>query len=159
MANELEIKKQKLDDHLIVELYGNIDEDSNFETLTKLDVKIITFDFDGIKMINSCGVRDWIQFIEKIPADTKIIYKKCPQIVIEQINMVHGFIRKGAKIDSFYAPYYSEDKDEVIKVLLKSEDVKKAKAPEIKDQETGEVLEFDAIEAQYFNFLNQAEGQ
>ena len=155
MSAELEIHTQLIEDQVVVELKGSIDEDSDFSKIESLEGKAYIFDFDKVEMINSCGVREWISFIEKLPENAKIIYKSCPQVVIEQINMVQGFIRKGARIDSFYAPYYSEEKDEVQSILLKASDIVDGKAPEMKDPNTGEVLEFDAIEAQYFNFLKQ----
>src|SRR5690606_24148577 len=97
-------------------------------------------------MINSCGIREWIQFLEKIPEKCTVVYNNCPQIIIEQINMVHGFFRKGAVIGSFYAPYFCESCDKEEKVHLKSEQVKSKKAPVIKCSKCGSDMEFDAIE-------------
>ncbi len=134
---------------------GNIDEDASFAEIEKVQEKEYVFDFDKVNMINSCGIREWIKFIEKLPKDAKIIYQKCPQIIIEQMNMVHGFIRQGASIESFYAPYYDEDSDTEHKILLKSSDIKDGKAPAVKSPESGKEMEFDAIEAQYFGFLKK----
>ncbi len=152
----LTINKQILQDELKVELIGAIDEDADFKELAGLEQKNISFDFKQISMINSCGIREWIKFIEKIPAKTNIIYKNCPQIIIEQINMVHGFFRTGSTIQSFFAPYYCEKCGKEAKVHLKSEQVKNRKAPKIDCPHCGSnELEFDAIEAQYFSFLGK----
>src|SRR5690606_32007662 len=99
-VKRLTINKQILQDELNVELIGAIDEDADFKELTGLEQKQISFDFDKISMINSCGIREWIKFIEMIPSRSNIVYKNCPQIIIEQINMVHGFFRQGATIES-----------------------------------------------------------
>jgi anti-anti-sigma regulatory factor len=155
MSDTLEIKTKTLDDQLYIELCGPIDEDANFEHILAYENNLYVFDFQNISMMNSCGVREWINFIEDLPQGAKLIYKNCPQVLIEQINMVQGFMREGARIDSFYAPYYSEEKDQVFPILLKTEQVVQGKAPIIKHPETGEELEFDAIEAQYFNFIKQ----
>ena len=152
----LSINKQILQDELRVELVGAIDEDSDFKELTGLEQKLISFDFDKISMINSCGIREWIKFIEKLPAGCQIVYKNCPQIIIEQINMVHGFFREGSTIESFYAPYYCEKCGKEAKIHLRSEQVKNRKAPKIECPNCGsEDIEFDAIEAQYFSFLGK----
>ena len=72
--------------------------------------------------------------------------------MIEQMNMVEGFLPANASIESFYAPYFDPDADEEIKVLLRIQEVSNKKAP-IKKNDSGTELEFDALEAQYFNFI------
>lgn len=152
----LTINKQILQNELHVELIGAIDEDADFKELMGLEQKTISFDFNQVNMINSCGIREWIKFIEKIPERSDIVYKNCPQIIIEQINMVHGFFRQGATIESFYAPYYCEKCGKEAKVHLKSEQVKNRKAPSVDCPNCGaENMDFDAIEAQYFSFLGK----
>ena len=156
MSDKLTIETKIENDQAYISFNGQIDEDSDFSSISALENNTLVFDFEQIKLINSCGVREWINFLEKLNPSFMIIYKKCPQIVIEQINMVHGFIRKGTKVESFYAPYYSEDNDEVVKVLLNTSDIIGGKAP-VKKSDSGEELEFDAIEAQYFQFISQME--
>lgn len=151
----LTINKQILQDELNVELIGAIDEDADFKELLGLEQKTISFDFDKVNMINSCGIREWIKFLEKIPEKTDIVYNNCPQIIIEQINMVHGFFRKGASIESFYAPYYCEKCGKEQKIPLKADQVKNRKAPKMECPKCAEEMDFDAIEAQYFSFLGK----
>lgn len=152
----LTINKQILQDELNVELIGAIDEDVDFKELLGLEQKTISFDFNQVNMINSCGIREWIKFLEKLPEKSQIIYKNCPQIIIEQINMVHGFFRKGASIQSFYAPYYCEKCGKEAKVHLQTDQVKNKKAPSVDCPHCGaEDIEFDAIESQYFSFLGK----
>lgn len=140
----------------MVELIGTIDEDADFKELMGLEQKKISFDFNQITMINSCGIREWIKFIEKIPASCSIVYNNCPQIIIEQINMVHGFFKQGAIIKSFYAPYFCEKCNKEAKVHLNTDQVKNRKAPTVDCPNCGEKnIEFDAIEAQYLSFLGK----
>jgi anti-anti-sigma regulatory factor len=154
-VKRLTINKQILQDELNVELIGAIDEDTDFKELIGLEQKTISFDFAQVNMINSCGIRDWIKFLEKIPATVHIVYKNCPQIIIEQINMVHGFFRQGASIESFYAPYYCEKCEIEKKVHLKADQVKNRKAPKMICPTCESEMDFDAIEAQYFSFLGK----
>ncbi|TNE95139.1 MAG: hypothetical protein EP326_15775 [Deltaproteobacteria bacterium] len=153
MSTSLKLETQILDNKVEVKVSGQIDEDATFEKILNIKQEVYIFDLEGVSLINSCGVREWINFLEKLPEDADITYKNVPQIVVEQINMVQGFVRPGARITSFYAPYYNEEKDEVVKVLLQSDEVANGKAPS--KSEDGTDLEFDAIEAQYFNFLKQ----
>ncbi|MBL7663530.1 MAG: hypothetical protein JNM93_00240 [Bacteriovoracaceae bacterium] len=155
MSNKLELKLQVKDNLVTVQFKGSIDEDATFQEIEKIKANQYNFDFEELKMINSCGIREWIKFIEKLPATAKVIYQKCPQIIIEQMNMVHGFIRKGAEIESFYAPYYDEESDTEHKILLNTADIKNGKAPKIKSPDSGKEMEFDAIEDQYLRFLKK----
>ena len=68
------------------------------------------------------------------------------------MNMVKGFLSENAKVISFYAPYYDEEADEEVKVLLKTDQIIDGKAPLMKN-DNGDELEFDGIEATYFKFL------
>jgi hypothetical protein len=154
-VKRLTINKQILQEELNVELIGAIDEDSDFKELMGLEQKTISFDFDKVTMINSCGIREWIKFLEVIPGKTHIKYNNCPQIIIEQINMVHGFFRQGAAINSFYAPYYCEKCGKENKIHLTADKVKNRKAPQMPCPKCEENMDFDAIEAQYFSFLGK----
>lgn len=151
MKQKLKIDKKTEDGKLFVELDGIIDEDVNFDGILNAKQKEYIFNFDKITMINSCGIREWINFLEKL-GNVKTIYRRCPQIVIEQMNITQGFLGKNSKVESFYAPYYCEKTDMEKKVLLKTSDIKNGKAPLIKNDQ-GDEMEFDAIEEQYFGFL------
>lgn len=153
---KLETNKQIVEDQLIVDFKGQIDEDADFKELEQLAQSKITFDFNQVEMINSCGIREWIKFLDKVPEKTRIVYRQCPQIIIEQINMVHGFFRKGSSIESLYAPYFCENCEHESKELVSFEQIKNKKAPKIPCPKCGhEFMDFDAIEAQYFGFVNK----
>ncbi|MBH47443.1 MAG: hypothetical protein CME71_04665 [Halobacteriovorax sp.] len=136
----------------IVTLSGRIDEDSHFDAITSSSADVFIFDFENVTLINSCGVREWINLVNTIIKKSKIIYRHCPQIMIEQMNMVQGFLPEGATIESFYAPYFDPDQDKEVKILISLSEVTGKKAP-VKNNEKGTELEFDALEAQYFNFI------
>ncbi len=153
MSDKLQIDTHIVDDKLIINFIGQMDEDADFSKILNIKASHFVFDFEKISLLNSCGIREWITFLDGISEDVKITYMNCPQIIIEQMNMVHGFIKEGAKIESFYAPYYCESCDEECKVLIQTSDLKDLHAPSQKCEKCGEEMEFDAIEAQYFNFL------
>lgn len=141
-----------------IKLAGLMDEDMDLSQLKSIGEEVLHFDLDGVGGINSCGIRDWISFLSGLESNHKIIYEHCPQVLIEQMNMVKGFLPEGAEIKSFYAPFYCESCDNEEKVLLTPSDVQSggtAQAPKnLKCSSCGaEGLEFDALEAQYFHFL------
>lgn len=154
MSTSLEITEELKDDKVTYYFSGAIDEDSDFSLITSSEKNII-FDFDNVTLINSCGIREWINFQETIDKSCQLHYKNCPQVIVEQMNIIKGFVRSGGIIDSFYAPYYDEKTDREVKKLITPLDVVDSKAPELKNDE-GDILEFDDIEAQYFNFLKNS---
>jgi hypothetical protein len=151
----LTINKLIFQNELKVEFSGAINEDADFKSLDSFDQSSISFDFGKVDMINSCGIREWIKFIEKVPETSQIIYRNCPQIIIEQLNMVHGFFKKGSIIESFCAPYFCETCDKENKVQILTSQIENKKAPKIKCPECGKFMEFDAIESQYLSFLGK----
>lgn len=154
MSIKLSINSRIAGDEVQVELTGIIDEDAIFDKIKNLKMSKFIFDFNKVSMINSCGIREWIKYLQEIEG-AEIKYLNCPQIIIEQVNMVHGFIKKGTVVESFFAPYFCPKCDTEKKILLTSAEVIQSKAP-VKQCNTCKTdLEFDAIEKQYFGFLSQ----
>ncbi len=154
MKSSLDIKKIEDAGTVTFELSGKIDEDSKLESMLVDSAKKIIFNLDKIKMINSCGIRDWIEFQRKIDDSVQIVYQNCPQVIIEQVNIIKGFIKEGGVVESFYAPYYDAENDKEMKILLTPDEVVDNKAP-VKKNANGTELEFDEIELQYFNFIKK----
>ena len=154
MSEKLSIATRITGSEAYAAFEGVIDEDANFDKIKSLGMNQFVFDFNNVTMINSCGIREWIKYLDNL-GEAKIIYMNCPQIIIEQVNMVHGFIRKGIVVDSFYAPYFCTSCDTGKKILLKSSEVAGFKPPVKHCNTCKSELEFDAIEKQYFSFLSQ----
>lgn len=155
MSEKIKFDVQNNGNVSTVLIQGAIDEDFTTSFLQDVTGESIVFDFQNLTLINSCGIREWIRLIENLNGK-QITYSKCPKILIDQVNMVEGFFPDYCKIDTFYAPYYSEDKDEEVDVLLNVSEVgDDLKAPSRKDESSQEELEFDDIEAQYFAFIKR----
>lgn len=154
MANQLNLNVQIQGETATISLSGVINEDAQFDKIQSLNLKKYIFDFDKITLINSCGIRDWIKFLQSL-GSVEIQYENCPQIIIEQINMVHGFITPNTKITTFYAPYFCDKCDAEKKIKLKASDILMGKAPVETCPNCKDILEFDALEKQYFHFLSQ----
>lgn len=138
--------------HLTFE--GDLDEDFLFADLLEGKFTEYVINMGAVGLINSCGTREWIQFIDNLPKNTKVTYVRCPQVVIKQMNLVDGFLPKNSTVESFYAPYYSEKKDVVCDVLLHVAEIEDMKAPRLRDDD-GNEMEFDAHERQYFTFITK----
>jgi hypothetical protein len=153
MSDKFKFEVQDAGDKLELNFHGIIDEDVDFSGIPLEKKSEYVFNFDGVKGINSCGIREWVKFSEMIDPSVKLVYLNCTQIIIEQINMVAGFFRAGSEVRNFYAPYFCEGCDEEKKVLIDAGKVDNNEAPEEKCASCGEAMEFDALEEQYFRFL------
>jgi len=143
---------------VVLSFAGSVDEDAVFSNI-QVDGAEIVLDLDKISSINSCGIREWIKWIRTLPSGSSITYRNCPKVIVDQINMVAGFLPENATVESFYVPYYSEDSGNEKMVLFKRgkefSDQGVDAPEEIKDEETGEPMEMDVIESKYFKFLNK----
>ncbi len=146
------LQKENTEGDLVILFTGQINEDSDFSSLETLEGQKLILDLDGITHINSCGIRDLIEFQKSNFKFDAVIYKNCPQVIVEQMNIVSGFIHPNGVVESFYAPYFNQAKDNELKILIFPSEVVGGKAP-VKKDDDGNELEFDDIEAQYFNFL------
>lgn len=140
-----------------IALVGQIDENSDYSTVSFAGVKEAVFNFEGVSLINSTGLQRWVKFMESIPASVSLSFEKCPVRVIGQINMFPGFLAgRSVTITSFFAPYYCEACDRSSHVLLDRKTHFAAPgqgAPETRCEKCNGAMEFDGIEKKFFLFL------
>ena len=150
---------QKQNDLLTVKLSGSVNEDAIFQKPDVAGVQRANIDFNEVDTINSCGVRNWIEWIETFSPQTALNYLNCPKSVIDQVNMIGGLLRPGSAIGSFYTPYYCEDCDQQTMVLFtpgKEFSAGKATPPEgVKCSKCGGPTELDIVPDKYFRFLKR----
>ena len=135
---------------------GKISEDFHQEEIIFEDnMNQVVFNLKDVSMINSCGIREWIKMTQRIDPTVEIIYEFVPPVFVNQMNLVQGLLPENGTVSSFYAPYYDEENDSELKVLIKSSQTVDGKAPVVKTKD-GVELEFDGIEANYFKFLKSS---
>ncbi|PWU12251.1 MAG: hypothetical protein C5B49_16605 [Bdellovibrio sp.] len=142
---------------LVVVMKGNIDEDAQFSPLEVGAVNVVVLDLAGVITIDSIGMRNWIKWVKAMPESLRLSVRRCPKVIVNQINMIAGFLPATAKIDSFYVPYYANVSGSETMVLFENgrefKDGEVQAAPEVKD-DTGEIMEMDVTDA-YFKFLRR----
>ena len=155
--SKCEIKIEKNGTAAKVKIAGVIDEDTDFKPYSLAGVTQAEFSLGGVKGINSCGIREWIKWIET-GVGTQISYYECPKILVDQINMVQGFLPAQGQVASFYVPYFHEDSGNEKAVLFtrgkEYTDSGVTPPAEVKDDE-GHPMEMDVVEAKYFKFLKK----
>lgn len=151
---KFDIKIEKASPAWKVTLTGVIDEDADFNPHSLAGAPAIALELQNVKSINSCGIREWIKWMGTAgPAGVQ--YFNCPKIIVDQINMVQGFLPTTGKVMSFYVPFYNDDSGEEKSVLFtfgKEFSEKGVQPPEVKDGQ-GQPMEMDVVEAKYFKFL------
>ncbi len=152
-----EINIEKTDRNFKVKVTGVLDEDVDFNLYSLVGASSIELNLENVKSINSCGIREWIKWIRSA-IGAQVSYLLCPKIIVDQINMVQGFLPAGAKVLSFYVPYYSEESGEEKNVLftLGKEYSESSVVPPagIKDS-AGQEMEIDVVESKYFKFITK----
>ncbi|MBP6217049.1 MAG: hypothetical protein KA436_00515 [Oligoflexales bacterium] len=145
-----------------VHFTGKINEDAEltFADLAKNKVaNHCTFNLKEIEMINSCGVRAWINFLRLIEKGREIVLAECTPEIVSQINMIPHF--KGtAKVQSLYASYICEDCD-THKLEMFTQGVNMPLSP---DQKLPEVIcpnckkpmEMEELEDEFFAWVSGA---
>ncbi len=106
----------------------------------------------GIQRINSCGIRDWIDWIGEIRQ--KIYLIECSPVFIHQVNMINDFISDGTVL-SFHLPYYCPECDADTSLLVHSVQAKKGDFIPPVCEECKCSMHLDALQEAYFAFLNQ----
>lgn len=155
--SKFELKMDKSADSAKITLSGIIDEDVDFNEYSLNGLNQMEFDLNGVKSINSCGIREWIKWLGT-NSKAKMTYVNCPKIIIDQINMVDGFLPTNGKVLSFYVPYYNDESGTEKNVLFRhgTEFTEGGvKPPDKIVDDTGNAMEMDIIESKYFKFLNK----
>ncbi len=154
--SQFDVQIEKLDTVWNIKVIGVIDEDANFDKFSLVGAPALKLFLKEVVTINSCGIREWISWMNKAGAAT-VEYFQCPKVIVDQINMVQGFLPASGTVQSFFVPYFSEESSAEKMILFtagKEYSAAGVTPPEIKD-ESGNVMEMDVLEAKYFKFLKK----
>lgn len=142
---------------LRVALRGEIDENADFSELRIVLRGNVELSLEGITRINSCGVREWVNFVRDLPGVTELTFTHCSPAIVTQLNMIYNF-RGAAKVRSFYAPYVCDacgHEDEKLLDVQNQFPSGPGKVPEYACEQCGAAMEFDDLPERYLSFLNE----
>jgi anti-anti-sigma regulatory factor len=158
----LEIRISPAPDGTVISFIGIVDEQARFDTLTIQAPGMICFDLGGVTLLNSLGIRNWINWMKKMN-DHSFLFRRCSRPIIDQVNIISGFLPQRSVIESIFVPYHCDSCENSEQILF-SQGVEFTKG-------TADVLEkvtppsnvvcskckaamvMDVIEAKYFSFL------
>src|SRR5689334_7611784 len=137
-----------------LKLVGVVDEDNELVSLeNKLTGGPLVLDLSEIDRINSCGVRDWVNWLGRIEKNgARPVFISCSPAIVAQINLVHNFTAGGI-VKSFYAPYYCPRCEKEKLLRLETRDLLTlapiTTAPTCRCDECDVPMEFDDMEESY----------
>lgn len=157
MSQKFQAAVQHRGDVSFVKLGGVIDEDNELaELVEKIPVGTAVIDLGEIERINSCGVRDWVNWLSKLETHgTRSVLVECSPAIVAQINLVNNFTGSGV-VKSFYVPYFCPECDEEKVLLVEAGDMGPPphEPPTCRCDECDLVMDFDDMPDSYFAFLS-----
>ncbi|HEY8210812.1 MAG TPA: hypothetical protein VIG99_25185 [Myxococcaceae bacterium] len=138
----------------MAQLAGVINEDNLLEErLTATKGKGVLIDLANVERINSCGVRDWIRFAQRLEAAGNNLYLlRCSPVVVAQLNMVRNFCGEKGQVLSFQAPYFCPNCDEERTETFPAAQVAVGTSPDAVCPTCKGPMEFDDLPDLYFGF-------
>lgn len=138
-----------------IRLFGVIDEHADMSFMSGLRGSV-RFSLKGVRRINSFGVRSWIDAIRKIPMECSFELVECPPPVVDQLNMVAGFVGRG-RVTSFFAAMRCASCDKELDHLFTVAECRKngSKLPRLDCPSCKSPMEVDDIEEQYLMFVRE----
>jgi anti-anti-sigma regulatory factor len=157
MSHKFQASVQHRGDVSYVKLGGVIDEDNELGDLVdKIPSGTAVIDLGEIERINSCGVRDWVNWLSKLEySGTRSVLVECSPAIVAQINLVNNFTGNGV-VKSFYVPYFCPECDEEKVLLVEASDMGPPphEPPTCRCDECDLVMDFDDMPDSYFAFLS-----
>ena len=157
MSQKFQSSVQHRGDMSYVKLGGVIDEDNGLgELVEKIPTGTAVIDLGEIERINSCGVRDWVNWLSKLETNgTRSVLVECSPAIVAQINLVNNFTGSGV-VKSFYVPYFCPECDEEKVLLVEAGDMGPPphEPPTCRCDECDLVMDFDDMPDSYFAFLS-----
>jgi anti-anti-sigma regulatory factor len=156
MSQKFQATVHQREDLTFVKLAGVIDEDNELSDLVdKIGKGTCVIDLGEVERINSCGVRDWVNWLGKIEkANAAVVLVECSPAIVAQINLVNNFTGAGV-VKSFYVPYFCPECDEEKVLLCETADMGPPphEPPTCRCDECDLVMDFDDMPDSYFAFL------
>ena len=156
MSQKFQASVSHRDDVSYVKLTGVIDEDNELPGLVeKIPAGTAVIDLAEVERINSCGVRDWVNWLTRLEGQrTRIVMVSCSPAIVAQINLVNNFTGAGT-VKSFFVPYFCPECDQEKLLLAETSEMGPAphEPPICRCDECDRVMDFDDLADSYFAFL------
>lgn len=161
---QLEISYERDGEKLTIYFNGKIDEECDLTLVELPSAKVIHLNFSKVTWINSIGVKKWISWQNQIGENRILVFEECRRVVVDQINVLAGFLMQSARVESFYIPFHCGKCDIESVILVKrgtdytlatSESKAQLTLPEPDCSNCKEKLQLDVLPEKYLGFLKR----
>jgi hypothetical protein len=143
---------------LVAHLRGEINENADLAELRRQLRGDVELDLEGVARINSCGVREWVNFVRNLGDVRSLNFARCSPTVVLQLNTIYNF-RGPARVKSFLAPYVCEtchiDEYKLLDVHEHFPDGPHGAVPAFRCPRCSGVMMFDELPERYLSFLSE----
>jgi ABC-type transporter Mla MlaB component len=143
---------------LVAHLRGEINENADLAELRRQLRGDVELDLEGVARINSCGVREWVNFVRNLADVRSLNFARCSPTVVLQLNTIYNF-RGPAGVKSFLAPYVCEtchiDEYKLLDVNEHFPDGPLGGVPAFRCPRCSGVMMFDELPERYLSFLSE----
>lgn len=111
----------------------------------------LEIDLGYLKLMNSAGIRHWIQWLTPLTRANRVQLIHCPLIFVNLSAIVVDVVPAGASVRSFTLNYFCDETDEEIRVLFQSQgNDSEFNIPEKIVDPSGSIFEFDGLFSKTF---------
>lgn len=135
-----------------IALHGEIDEHADFSPILAMSEKSMVLDLSDVKRINSIGVRQWMEFVNKLADNgVDVVFERCSVPIVQQLNMIASFRGRGVVV-SVFAPYFCQKCEHDHRHLIELNGSVPDLEAKMMCPNCGAMLEFDDIAETYLGF-------
>lgn len=155
--SRLTVRAERRPDHDLYHLDGNIvaGAGQTLRDVTKGAGKLVVFDWHGITITSSDGIREWVYFLDEFAKGREVHFAECPPSIVLSFNMFPRCIGP-AKVVSAYGTFVCQlCNKEKWELLVVGKDV----SPEgrvgrqVSCEACGSEMHLNLPEDEYFGFL------
>ena len=149
-----EIRVRDAEGKTEITIAGVIDEHTDLSPLAVLEGRL-EFNLRDVQRLNSLGMHNWIQALRELAPKADLVFSECSLVVIDQLNMIHGFLGHGM-VQSFYGAMVCESCDVCMEHLFEADACRELeRLPPVACAECGCAMELDDDINRYLSFLKE----
>lgn len=112
MSDALTWSLEEHDDERRFVMRGEITEEADFSGVVTAAKERVVLNLAGVQRINSCGVREWIGFLQRLEGKAETVeLELCSPVMVRQLSMI-ATMRGNAAVTSILVPYFCEECDD-----------------------------------------------
>lgn len=140
-----------------VRVHGSLTEDAVlYECLANVTDQDIVLDCEDVTRINSCGVRDWVRWMQALEQrKNRVFLRRCSPALVAQFNMIRNFTGQ-AHVLSILAPFICESCQRESTQVFATQEMPPGFIPVSPPcPQCGTDMTFDEIPESYFDFVER----